>query len=148
MQGRCQAARRNVRQTRVDTLRVRAASVETHPRRIFGPGLHRCGWPDHFASPRWRRAETHFRSRCDRLASVCVALLEMLLLWQARVQDCLNGLPARGGGSHLVLVLKLCCTLDLTRRWRLKTRHAVPCKQQGTGSLSLYLLPLASCTCT
>ncbi|KAK1626678.1 hypothetical protein QYE76_000993 [Lolium multiflorum] len=27
------------------------------------------------------------------------------------------------------------------RRWRLKTRHAVPCKQQGTGSLSPCSLP-------
>jgi hypothetical protein len=33
-------ARRNIRQTRADTLHVRAASAEMHPRRIFGLGFH------------------------------------------------------------------------------------------------------------
>ncbi|KAK1660814.1 hypothetical protein QYE76_048973 [Lolium multiflorum] len=50
IQARCQAG---PVEKRAVIWGVRAASAATHPKRKYAPGLHRCGRPGHFASPRW-----------------------------------------------------------------------------------------------
>jgi hypothetical protein len=72
-------ARRNIRQTRGDTLRVRVASAETHPRRIFGPGFRRGERSGHFVSPAGDGTSIFGLDANDRSMSVCVARLKMPL---------------------------------------------------------------------